>query len=281
MANIYAKGYADSAVLFDFEKGCISFSRTGWANAQLGIVDMELPFDEVTGFVLKKPALMTAGEVYVVINDTILSTNTGKDFTDSYLTLICVQSAAYKKIEEAIQQFCSVVKSVPIHKKDDLTIFNKKGTINLPKAKYTKTENQYETESREFRMRCNVCGKIYYFNKADLQRNIQNAKSAKWSAVASAANAVGGTAYHAYEQGKMANSALDRIVDYSRCPNCNSTNITELTDEEFKKLSAENTQASAPTISNADELKKYKELLDMGIITQEEFDAKKKQLLGL
>lgn len=33
--------------------------------------------------------------------------------------------------------------------------------------------------------------------------------------------------------------------------------------------------------SNTEELKKYKELLDMGIITQEEFDAKKKQLLGL
>jgi hypothetical protein len=33
--------------------------------------------------------------------------------------------------------------------------------------------------------------------------------------------------------------------------------------------------------SNADELKKYKDLLDMGVITQEEFDAKKKQLLGL
>lgn len=33
--------------------------------------------------------------------------------------------------------------------------------------------------------------------------------------------------------------------------------------------------------SAADELKKYKELLDSGVITQEEFDAKKKQLLGL
>ncbi|MCH5184575.1 MAG: SHOCT domain-containing protein [Oscillospiraceae bacterium] len=32
---------------------------------------------------------------------------------------------------------------------------------------------------------------------------------------------------------------------------------------------------------NADELKKYKELPDGGIITQEEFDAKKKQLSGL
>lgn len=33
--------------------------------------------------------------------------------------------------------------------------------------------------------------------------------------------------------------------------------------------------------SSADELKKFKELLDSGIITQEEFEAKKKQLLGL
>ena len=33
--------------------------------------------------------------------------------------------------------------------------------------------------------------------------------------------------------------------------------------------------------SAADELKKFKELLDMGVISQEEFNAKKKQLLGL
>ena len=33
--------------------------------------------------------------------------------------------------------------------------------------------------------------------------------------------------------------------------------------------------------SNADELKKYKELLDSGVISQEEFDAKKKQLLDM
>ena len=33
--------------------------------------------------------------------------------------------------------------------------------------------------------------------------------------------------------------------------------------------------------SDADELKKYKDLLNSGIITQEEFDEKKKQILGL
>ena len=33
--------------------------------------------------------------------------------------------------------------------------------------------------------------------------------------------------------------------------------------------------------TDMDTLKKYKDLLDSGIITQEEFDAKKKQVLGL
>ena len=44
---------------------------------------------------------------------------------------------------------------------------------------------------------------------------------------------------------------------------------------------AEVVSAVPAGISSADELKKYKELLDAGIITQVEFDAKKKQLLGL
>ncbi len=43
--------------------------------------------------------------------------------------------------------------------------------------------------------------------------------------------------------------------------------------------------AAAPTVvqqsDSADQLKKYKDLLDSGVITQEEFDAKKAQLLGL
>lgn len=45
------------------------------------------------------------------------------------------------------------------------------------------------------------------------------------------------------------------------------------------KNSASNTIIQSS--SNAEELKKYKDLLDSGIISQEEFDAKKKQLLGL
>lgn len=44
---------------------------------------------------------------------------------------------------------------------------------------------------------------------------------------------------------------------------------------------AENTTTIVQTSSAADEIVKFKTLLDQGIITQEEFNAKKKELLGL
>jgi predicted Zn-dependent peptidase len=46
-------------------------------------------------------------------------------------------------------------------------------------------------------------------------------------------------------------------------------------------LQGETASVSTPITDSADQIAKYKDLLDKGIITQEEFDAKKKQLLGL
>ncbi|MBZ9691305.1 SHOCT domain-containing protein [Clostridium sp. M14] len=40
-------------------------------------------------------------------------------------------------------------------------------------------------------------------------------------------------------------------------------------------------EASYKTLDSATEIKKFKQLLDEGIITSEEFNAKKKQLLGV
>lgn len=48
----------------------------------------------------------------------------------------------------------------------------------------------------------------------------------------------------------------------------------------FVDFQARDSQGTKQT-STADEIKKFKELLDMGAISQEEYDAKKKELLGL
>ena len=61
----------------------------------------------------------------------------------------------------------------------------------------------------------------------------------------------------------------------------NAAEITKAISDLIANRRTASTINLSTTQSNADELKKYKDLLDQGIITQEEFDAKKKQLLGL
>ena len=50
---------------------------------------------------------------------------------------------------------------------------------------------------------------------------------------------------------------------------------------QFMEYQRQASQPAVQQISSADELRKFKELLDIGVITQAEFDAKKKQLLGI
>lgn len=57
--------------------------------------------------------------------------------------------------------------------------------------------------------------------------------------------------------------------------------INNLLIERQKEKAKESAPVTIIQSDEADQLKKYKALLDSGVITQEEFDAKKKQLLGL
>lgn len=65
----------------------------------------------------------------------------------------------------------------------------------------------------------------------------------------------------------------------------NANEIYDVINNLLVDRQKEKTQNTGTTIvqnsDEADKLKKYKDLLDSGVITQEEFDAKKKQLLGL
>lgn len=67
--------------------------------------------------------------------------------------------------------------------------------------------------------------------------------------------------------GKDKNAEAETIVGYIR--------------EQIEIIKNAPTGGVIQQLSPADEMKKFKDLLDNGVITQEEFDAKKKQLLGL
>ena len=79
-----------------------------------------------------------------------------------------------------------------------------------------------------------------------------------------------------------------------RCNNCGKANYSysyacaSCGHKKDEPAPAKQVSLDAPKVeekeaqsSPADELRKWKQLLDDGVITQEEFDAKKKQLLGL
>lgn len=140
-----------------------------------------------------------------------------------------------------------------------------------------------EPDEIEIRKKCDVCGHIFCYNPVDIAKNQQHATNAALSSFAGTTGAFNG--HHAASATNIGNAKadLDRIVDYNRCPKCGSRSLRELTKEEFQQeMKAANAQQTkTASDSPADELKKFKELLDMGVITQEEFDAKKQQLLGL
>lgn len=81
-------------------------------------------------------------------------------------------------------------------------------------------------------------------------------------------------------QGVSVSTSSGRITFfYLSDRNAISDEIRNLLVDRQSKVSLAEVVAERST--NADELKKYKELLDIGAITQEEFDTKKKELLGL
>ena len=104
-----------------------------------------------------------------------------------------------------------------------------------------------------------VCGTTYFGHSVDLPMDSISAVGSRWFNGIAVSTSSGKVSFLFIENSKEIRELLCQLLI-----------------ERQEKL-----QRDIPAKSNADELKKYKELLDGGIITQEEFDAKKKQLLGL
>lgn len=75
-----------------------------------------------------------------------------------------------------------------------------------------------------------------------------------------------------FEKTQIPNHVMEEVTSYIK---------SRIEEYKTAKSAPATTTIIQNTFSPADEIKKYKELLDIGAITQEEFDAKKKEFLGL
>ena len=84
----------------------------------------------------------------------------------------------------------------------------------------------------EYKMKCNVCGKIFCYTDEDLKKNAENAGMAALSAVGSLASTLGGgTIFHTHHLDGQRDRYSDKVVDYNQCPNCHSRDISIYTGD--------------------------------------------------
>jgi hypothetical protein len=91
----------------------------------------------------------------------------------------------------------------------------------------------------EFRKRCRVCGKIYCYTDDDVLKNASNSMMAGVSALGGIASIFGGTRLDTYAMSNRADQYSDKVIDFKKCPNCNSTDIEDLTQEMWDEIQDE------------------------------------------
>ena len=77
------------------------------------------------------------------------------------------------------------------------------------------------------------------------------------------------------------NYGSENSITFRKVQNDLMEEIAEYIKKQIEGAKRSKHTQTVVSLSSADEIKKFKELLDSGVITQEEFEAKKKQLLGL
>ena len=136
-------------------------------------------------------------------------------------------------------------------------------------------------EQTQIRRLCEDCGNVFMFNCMDVYNNRQKAKSAGLESAMAVVNAIGGSMLESNQNTQIAKMEQAQIRNFNVCPRCGSRTLRDISSAEAEDLKKKKETPASAAPSPADEILKFKNLLDNGIITQEEFDAKKKQLLGL
>ena len=245
-------------LIIDYDNNYLKFNE--W--------ELSVPFSKITGIELNGPGLFTCGRLKIIVD--------GKRyFTKTYETFwFTVDKKRFPQLDMEARRLAEKL-GVEIRGID---------RFNVPKEVY---EGQFkadaeEVKKKEYRMKCNVCGKIFCFTEDDLEYRQNQLKNAVISSIGAVANAAAGSIWASNELNKSADRQLNNAIDYSRCPECNSTDLTLLSEEEFEAIKTQSqSSVQEPKKTLVEQMAEYKQLLDMGVITQEEFDAKKKQLLGL
>lgn len=254
-----------NVMIVDFENKKIIYERSSGLEQAAGLLPMEINFADITDIEIRNPGFLKAGSCNIIVKGI------------RYIT----RGQPYDMTQFPTKDFELLKNTLSsVAKECGLSGLKPDGSVNAKKVVYADVIKEFET-----RKKCSACGHLFCYTPIDVAKNYSLQRQAKYSSIASVTGAMSGSALSSSVNQMNANNAASRIVNYNVCPSCGSRDLQILSKEEYENAAkAKNTPAPSvvqAALSPAEELKKFKDLLDCGVITQEEFDAKKKQLLGL
>jgi len=130
-------------------------------------------------------------------------------------------------------------------------------------------------------MRCQWCGKNFVWSPANITMTAKYcSKKCILEAEQSSKNSKAEKASAKAAKGSFVENLTKNIEDTKKGINMIKSFFGKGKQEEPTPSMPQVQAQSNSNSSVADELKKFKELLDAGVLTQEEFDKKKKELIG-
>ena len=131
----------------------------------------------------------------------------------------------------------------------------------------------------EYRRKCNVCGKIFCFTDEDLKNNLKNSAMAGLNAIGQLSSVFGGTIFHTSYFNEQSNRFSDKVVDYDKCPYCNSSDIAIVWDDELENdLDEVNTisntvNARGITDKSQEKITPYFEITEYELVMSEKYEG--------
>ncbi len=282
MADIERFSFNLGTATFDFDNKKVIIERNGTLAGSMHLTNMTISFSEITEVELRAPTMLKVPAFCFIINGKRLITDVNTNATQFTLN-----KHDYPRVQATLQRLVQMC---------NLSGIKGFETSNYPKevyipgttegALYTLRNNNGSTlDVYESYIEINHQNLISTLamsgNKGKKRISIQSISAVELKkAMFNEAGYISFSVFGSERRGGIWSAAGDEnSILFNTSQNETAQKIADYLEQK-RNQSTTPTQVVQQT-SAADELKKFKELLDSGIITQEEFDAKKKQLLGL
>ncbi len=285
MADVLTFVSRSGSVIFDFEQKKIIFDRGGVLSDTMGLISMEINMEEVTDIELRQPTMMKLGAFNIIVNNVRYVTQTGLDATQFALT----KKAEFPAMQMALQRVLAiagrygfkaenevnVARIVYTGPQDNDVVFSFTNNTNSSLRVYSDYLVIKHAGALNFMSKSGLKGekRINFSSISSIECRNANTMSAGFLQFSIMGSGVGG--------GLNAAAGDENSILFDATKNNLVQQIVEYIERRRIELAQPQFQQVVQNVSAADEIEKFKNLLDKGIITQEEFDAKKKQLLAL